>query len=168
MDITYKITKENINWQEVSEVLERSGLSVYPAKVQKTIFMNSYAVVFVYDGNRIVGVARALSDGVCQAAVYNVALDEEYQGSGIGREMLLRLFEQLKGQNIILYTHPQTVLLYEKLGFRRAKTAMELFYAPEDHLSWMEEEGFFLPEGYRFCDEYKREDMKGPKWKKRV
>lgn len=165
MNITYKTLKENINWQEVSEVLERSHLSVHPANVQETIFMNSYAVVFVYDDDHIVGVARALSDGVCQAAVYNVALDEEYQGNGIGREMIRRLLEQLQGQNVILYTHPQTVAMYEKFGFRRAKTAMELFSGSIESLEWMDEVGFFLPVEYRFCDEYKREDMKGPKWR---
>lgn len=167
MEITYKTTKEDINWQEVSDVLRRSHLSDRPAQEQKTIFTNSYAVVFVYDGEHIVGVARALSDGVCQAAVYNVALDEEYQGNGIGREMIARLVAQLQGQNIILYTHPQTVAMYEKFGFRRNKTALSMFAAAEDHMEWLESTGFFLPKGYRFCDEYGREDMQGPKWKKK-
>ena len=165
MNITYKTTKENINWEEVAAVLKRSHLSDHTAKEQKIVFENSYAVVFVYDGETIVGVARALSDGLFQAAIYNVALDEEYQGKGIGREMIRRLIAQLKGQNIILYTHPQTVLLYEKMGFRRAKTAMELFFAGEEELEWMEKTGFFLPEKFRFCDEYNRPDMKGPAWK---
>lgn len=160
MAITYKTTKENVNWDEVAAVLDRSGLSHYPADVQKTIFTNSYAVVFVYDEERIVGVARALSDGVCQGAIYNVALDPEYHGYGIGKEMIGNLLHQLAGQNIILYTHPQTVSLYEHFGFRRAKSAMEYFDTDSEHLEWLEEVGFFLPEGYRFCDEYKREDMK--------
>ncbi|WP_242840916.1 GNAT family N-acetyltransferase [Butyrivibrio sp. AE3004] len=165
MNIKYKITKDNINWEEVAGVLRKAHLSDHTAKEQQTVFENSYAVVFVYDGDSIVGVARALSDGLFQAAIYNVALDEKYQGKGIGREMMKRLTSQLKGQNIILYTHPQTVLLYEKLGFRRAKTAMELFDTSAQKLEWLEDTGFFLPENYRFCDEYKRSDMKGPAWK---
>lgn len=167
MKIQYKIDKNDINWQEVADVLRRSGLSDHTAEEQQLVFTNSYAVVFVYDEERIVGVARALSDGLLQAAIYNVALDEEYQGHGIGREMILRLVAQLKGQNIILYTHPKTVLLYEKLGFRRAKTAMEFFDMEAEQLQWMEEVGFFLPEHYRFCDEYYREDMQGPEWRKK-
>ncbi len=149
MYITYKTTKENINWEEVAGVLKRSQLADRTPKEQEIIFGNSYAVVFVYDDNRIIGVARALSDGLSQAAIYNVALDEEYQGGGIGRMMLEKLMEQLKGQNIILYTHPQTVELYEHFGFRRAATAMEYFQMDEEHLKWMDEVGFFLPEGYR-------------------
>lgn len=159
-DITYKITKEGIHWQEVSDVLRRSGLSDRSAEDQKTIFTNSYAVVFVYDRERIIGVGRALSDGVCQASVYNIALDEEYQGYGIGRKLIQLLLDQVRGQNVILYTHPRTVALYEKMGFRRNKTAMCLFHGSEESLNWMDQEGFLLPEKYRFADEYGREDMK--------
>lgn len=159
-DITYKITKEEINWQEVAGVLRRSGLSDRSPEDQETIFKNSYAVVFVYHENTIVGVGRAISDGVCQAAIYNIALDEEYQGLGIGRKLIMGLMDQLKGQNVILYTHPRTVSMYEKMGFRRSKTAMCRFSGSEESLNWMDREGFLLPEKYRFEDEYGREDMK--------
>ena len=47
-----------------------------PLQKQK-IFKNSYATAFIYDGGQVVGCARAISDGVCQAAIYNVALLEE-------------------------------------------------------------------------------------------
>ena len=165
--IRYQTGKENVNWEEVAGVLKRSGLSEHTPKEQEIVFRNSFATLFVYDGDRIVGVARAISDGLFQAAIYNVALDEDYQGKGIGREMIERLLEQLKGQNVILYTHPQTVLMYEKFGFRRAKTAMEYFQMDEEKKQWMEEEGFFLKKDYRFDDELEREDMKGPAWKRK-
>lgn len=159
-DITYKITKKEVNWQEVAGVLRRSGLSDRSPEDQETIFKNSYAVVFVYHENTIVGVGRAISDGICQAAIYNIALDEEYQGLGIGRKLIMGLLDQLKGQNVILYTHPRTVSLYEKMGFRRSKTAMCMFRGSEESLNWMDREGFLLPEKFRFEEEYGREDMK--------
>jgi hypothetical protein len=49
--------------------------------------------------------------------------------------------------------------MYEKFGFTRSKTAMVYFDMEQEHLNWMREEGFFLPEGYRFVDEYDRPDM---------
>ena len=55
--------------------------------------------------------------------------------------------------------------MYEKFGFRRAKTALELFDATEEELGWLENAGFFLPRDYRFEDEKDRSDMKGPTWK---
>lgn len=159
-DITYKTTKENIDWQQVSDILRRSGLSDHTAKEQETIFTNSYAVVFVYHKETLVGVGRALSDGVCQAAIYNIALEEEFQGNGTGKKLINLLLDQVKGQNVILYTHPRTVALYEKMGFRRSKTAMCIYSGSEESRSFMEREGFLLPEKYRFVDEYGREDMK--------
>jgi len=158
-EVTYKTTSEGVNWEDVAGVLERAGLSDRPASEQEAIFKNSYAAVYAFDKDRVVGVGRALSDGICQAALYNIALDEEYRGVGVGRELIRLLTDELKGQNIILYTHPQTVALYEKLGFRRNKTAMCLFPLTEEKYRWMEGEGFLLPEGYRFVDEYGRSDM---------
>lgn len=159
-DITYKTTKENIDWQQVSDILRQSGLSDHTAKEQETIFTNSYAVVFVYHKETLVGVGRALSDGVCQAAIYNIALEEEFQGNGTGKKLINLLLDQVKGQNVILYTHPRIVALYEKMGFRRSKTAMCIYSGSEESRSFMEREGFLLPEKYRFVDEYRREDMK--------
>lgn len=159
MNITFKTDKTNIDWQQVADVLRRSHLSDHTAEEQQLMFENSYAVVFVYDGDRIIGVARALSDGLCQAAIYNIALEKEYQGYGIGRELIGRLLDQLKGQTIILYTHPKNIGLYEKLGFRRNKSAMCIFAGEPEHLEWQERQGFFLPPGYRFEDERYREDM---------
>ena len=105
MGITYKTTKDNVDWQQVTDVIKNAGLSQASKELQEKAFTNSQVVVFVYDDDKIVGVGRALSDGVSQGAIYNVALDEEYQGGGIGRKMLEKLMEQLKGQNIILYPH---------------------------------------------------------------
>ncbi len=149
-NITYRIDRDNVKWQQVAEVLKDSGLSDHSPEEQEIIFKNSYAVVFVYDDDKIVGVARALSDGICQAAIYNVALYEEYHGNGIGRKLITLLLDQLKGQNIILYTHPRTIALYEKFGFRRSKTAMCAFVGTAEEFEWKNQEGFLLPEQYRF------------------
>jgi ribosomal protein S18 acetylase RimI-like enzyme len=163
MAITFKTTKENVNWEQVAKVLRESGLSDESPEFQKTAFVNSYAVVFIYDDDEIVGVGRALSDGISQGSIYNIAIDERYHGYGFGRKIIEMLLEKLKGQNVILYTHPQTVAFYENLGFKRNKSAMSYFDIDKEHLDWMTKEGFFLPEGYRFCDEYGRKDMQHEK-----
>ena len=67
------------------------------------------------------------------------------------------LVEQVKGCTIILYTHPQTLAMYEKFGFRRQRTGFVMFAGDEEQQKWLEEEGFLLPDGYRFGDnEYER------------
>ena len=150
MALTYATSTEGVDWNRVAEILESFGLSHDDGETQKLIFEASYAVVFVYDGDLLVGCGRALSDGLRQAALYNIALDKDYDGHKAGRGIVEALKEQVQGCTVILYTHPQTVAFYEKLGFRRQKTGMVILNKGEDAERWMEGEGFLLPKGYRF------------------
>lgn len=151
MAIEIRISKENIDWQKVSAILSSFDLSHDDAKKQESIFKNSYAVAFAYDDNELIGCGRALSDGLVQAAIYNIALDSAYHGKQIGRQIIESLLDQVKGCTVILYTHPQTIALYEKFGFRRQKTGF-VMYGNQTDPNWMEEVGFILPERYRFHD----------------
>jgi aralkylamine N-acetyltransferase len=150
MSVYIKTSTEDVDWERVAWLLKSFGLSGFDANTQEKVFKNSYATAFVYDDEKIIGVGRALSDGICQAAIYNIALDEEYHGKQIGRDIIENLLDQVKGCNVILYTHPQTVAMYEKFGFRRMKTGMAIYQA--DHLEFMEQMGFLLPEKHRFKD----------------
>ena len=152
LSLTLRTTCEGIDWERVAALLAHFGLSRDDAATQRTIFERSYAVVFAYDGDRLVGCGRAISDGVRQAAIINIALDEAYHGRQGGRAIIESLKAQLKGCTITLYTHPQTVALYEKLGFRRQKTGMVILCQAPEVERWMEEVGFLLPRGHRFPD----------------
>jgi ribosomal protein S18 acetylase RimI-like enzyme len=66
-----------------------------------------------------------------QAAVYDVAVLPSYQGEGIGRRIIDNLVESLPGCNFILYAAPGKEFFYQKLNFRRMKTAMALFVNQE-------------------------------------
>ena len=77
MSIRLVTDKENVDYQAVADILDHFGLSHFDAATEEKIFKNSYATAFIYDGGQVVGCARAISDGVCQAAIYNVALLEE-------------------------------------------------------------------------------------------
>ena len=154
MSIRLVTDKENVDYQAVADILDHFGLSHFDAATEEKIFKNSYATAFIYDVDQVVGCARAISDGVCQAAIYNVALLEGYQGQQLGRKLIDSLLEQVKGCNVILYTHPKTVSMYEKMGFRRQKTGMAIYNGNAESLKWMEDTGFLLEEGYRFGDNY--------------
>lgn len=140
--MSYKIQKttESINWSKVSEMLSHFGLSDLDAETQQKVFERSYAVVFLFDNENLIGFGRAISDGICQAAIYNIALDERYQGKGLGRKIINELIEQVKQCNIILYTHPKTIKFYEKLGFSKMKTGMAMY--KKDHLEELKKMSF--------------------------
>ncbi|WP_085248283.1 GNAT family N-acetyltransferase [Gilliamella mensalis] len=140
MNIIIQQHCDGINWQDVADLLTFYGLSSLDAKTQELVFRNSYAVVFLMEKNRVVGVGRALSDGVCQAAIYNIALAQHLHGQQYGRLIVDKLVDQVKQCNIILYTHPQTVEFYKNLGFEVMKTGMARYQA--DHITDMRNMGF--------------------------
>ncbi|MDF7676580.1 GNAT family N-acetyltransferase [Neisseriaceae bacterium ESL0693] len=140
MEIVVQQHCQDINWQEVSDLLAFYGLSDLDAPTQAKVFKRSYAVVFLLAGQQVVGVGRALSDGVCQAAIYNIALAEHLHGQQYGRLIVESLVKQVSGCNIILYTHPQTLEFYKNLGFSVMKTGL-VRYAHEE-TSAMKNMGF--------------------------
>lgn len=136
----YKIVKscKNIDFSQVCEILHFYGLSDLDVDTQEKVFKNSYAVVFLIDEKKIVGVGRAISDGVCQAALYNLAVRDEYRENGLGKVIVEQLLKQVGGCNVILYTHPKHIGLYEHWGFSKLKTAYASFI-DEEHFR---KEGF--------------------------
>lgn len=144
---------ENVDWEAVAKLLNGVGLSDFDAGMQEKIFRNSYAVAFAYEGGKFIGCARAISDGICQASIFNVAVEAAHRKEGIARALVNALLAQLKGCVVTLYTHPRILGLYEKLGFRRQKTAFMLFTEGAAHQDLMEREGFLLASGFRFWDE---------------
>lgn len=132
MKYTIEKTCKNIDFQQVYEILHFYGLSDLDVNTQKQVFENSYAVVFFRQKDKIIGVGRAISDGICQAAIYNIAIREEYRGKGLGKVVVDNLLSQVQGCNVILYTHPKHIGLYEHWGFAKMNTGYAM-YKNEEH-----------------------------------
>jgi len=87
---------------------------------------NSAFLVAAKDGEHTVGMARLMSDDGYFAVVLDVVVLPEYQGRGIGREMMSRAVRHLQG-NLRPGEHSYTILtcapgkegFYEKMGFHR-------------------------------------------------
>ena len=97
------------------------------------MFENSYAVVFLLSDGKVIGVGRAISDGISQAAIYNIAVRDEYRGKGLGKVIVDELLKQVAGCNVILYTHPKHLGLYEHWGFSKMKTGYALYVNQEEY-----------------------------------
>ena len=145
-------TTDGVDFSRLNEILGLAfGGRERDEQVTRETFGNSPFVEFVHDGGKLVGGARAESDGVIQGFVLNVAVDPAYQGLRLGWETVKRLADQMKGQNIFLNTHPGGVGFYNRQGFRRNRTA--LVYPAHPDMPEEAARGFVLPVGYRFPDE---------------
>lgn len=127
MSISLQNNCSNINWNEVVEILKTVGMSYTTNEIHKKSFENSHTTIFAFDDDKLIGFGRAISDGVRQAAIYDVAIIPEYQGKGIGKLILDSIVNELPQCNFILYASPGKELFYEKLNFRKLKTGMGLF-----------------------------------------
>jgi ribosomal protein S18 acetylase RimI-like enzyme len=79
-------------------------------------FHQSQHVAFARDGDRLVGMARLLSDGVCNAYLVDVWTASAYRRRGIASAMIRLLLESVPGQHVGLQTN-NAQKLYESLGF---------------------------------------------------
>lgn len=121
----------NINWDNVSEILKRVGMAYFEGEVHQKAFENSHTVVFAFDNDKLIGFGRAISDGVYQAAIYDVAVLPEYQGKKIGATIVNNILRLIPKCNFILYASPGKEIFYEKQNFKKMKTGMALFINSE-------------------------------------
>ena len=162
MSIIYQENNDNIDFNEVHQILVDAfdGRGFLSTDKIENAFTNSSKVVYAFDDKKLIGCARAISDGEW-SVIYNVAISPLYQGKGVGKGLIYSLINQLKGQHIFTYTHPQTVSFYERLGFNRSKQAFKYaLFNDEEELNRMEQIGFYLPRGYKFEEEFYREEKK--------
>lgn len=123
--VTYKNDLSNVDWDEMKATLKEDAFDNGRSPQQlKDSFENSYATCIAYIDNRIVGTARVLSDGVCNAYIVDVWTFTPYRRQGIASKMISLLLEKLLGQHVCLLTE-DAVDFYEKLGFTEGDTCME-------------------------------------------
>jgi predicted GNAT family acetyltransferase len=87
------------------------------AEALRRSFEQSQHVAVARDGDRVVGMARLLSDGVCNAYLVDVWTLSSYRKQGIASAMVRRLAAHVPGQHIGLQTDDAQGF-YAHLGFR--------------------------------------------------
>ena len=80
-------------------------------------FIYSTLVFSAWDEEKMVGCVRALSDTMFRSVILDLAVLPEYQGQGIGSELVKRCVEVFPNSEWSLETTPERVSFYERLGF---------------------------------------------------
>ncbi len=128
MAIEWIDSLDGVDLEKLSNLYEIAPLGHKPPADLKIAFSNSLFKCFVYDAGRLIGAGRALADGVDCSYLCDIAVHPEYQGRGIGKEIVARLVDLSKNhRKIILYAAIGKEPFYRKLGFRRMMTAMAIF-----------------------------------------
>lgn len=91
---------------------------------------NSKPVVSVWDGDRLIGFARATSDGVYRATIWDVVIHPDYQGAGLGRKMVETVLMHPhvnRVERVYLMTTNQQEF-YKRIGFEENTTTTMVLY----------------------------------------
>ena len=116
-DVTLATDLAGVDWEELTATLKADDFDNGRTPEQLRIsFKNSAAVVLAWAGDTVVGKARALSDGVCNAYVVDVWTFTPYRRRGVATAVMRRLLEMLPGQHVYLFTD-DSVEFYRSLGF---------------------------------------------------
>jgi ribosomal protein S18 acetylase RimI-like enzyme len=75
--------------------------------------------VSAWDGDRLVGFGRVLTDYVYRASIWDVIVDKNYQGQDIGTQIMHRILQHpdLKHVELFWLCTRDRQAFYEKLGF---------------------------------------------------
>lgn len=95
----------------------------------KIAISNSEPVVTVWDYEQMIGFARATSDGIYRANIWDVVIHPDYQGSGLGRKLVQTVLSHPKMCRVervyLMTTYQQK--FYEHIGFEyNSSTTMVL------------------------------------------
>ncbi|KRD99226.1 GNAT family N-acetyltransferase [Priestia aryabhattai] len=131
MKISLSSSIENIEWSRMKDIYHSVGWKKHDEEKIKKVFQSSNVVAIAYDENKIVGFGRALSDGVFNAAIYDVVIDEQYQNKGIGQQIIENLLAPLNDISCVhLVSTAGNEEFYKKAGFRKMKTGMARYLKP--------------------------------------
>jgi ribosomal protein S18 acetylase RimI-like enzyme len=122
---------DKLDWVELAALYQAAPLGNKNPVDLEIAFTNSMFKCFVRDQGKLIGVGRALADGVDCSYICDVALLPSHPGRGLGKQIVSELVSLSSGhKKVILYSVPGREPFYKKLGFRRMRTAMAIFESP--------------------------------------
>jgi len=127
MNIRYEISAP-VSPETFADLLRRSTLAerrpVDDLPCLHAMLQHANLLCTAWDGQKLVGVARSITDFEYCCYLSDLAVDADYQRKGIGRE-LVRLTQEKLGPRakIVLLAAPQAEAYYPRIGFAPHKSA---------------------------------------------
>lgn len=84
-------------------------------------FINSTLVISAWSNDRLVWAARILSDKIIRSVIYDLVVDPQFQGYGIGKELIKNSIEHYPHTEWLAQTTEKIAQFYERIGFTRYK-----------------------------------------------
>ena len=134
MNEKIEIKEERISSKEYIEFLKRTDLGFqYPKerfeeRIAKLVTTVSLSLVARNEDGIIVGVLFGLTDYAYWLYVTDLGVDRDYEGQGIGRQLMKLAHERAGGEKdiaVYLIANENAIPFYEKLGMKKADDVMQ-------------------------------------------
>ena len=121
-------TRRRLDVKEISRLCDKVGWPKRPEEKLKIAFENAYlirrrctfaTIQMTRKIKRLIATCRATSDHAFNACLWDIIVDPEYQGQGLGKRCLSPIRALLAGNvaNVTLFADKDVVKFYERLGF---------------------------------------------------
>ena len=114
----------DIDVYELEELCDVVGWSRRPLRKVKKAIQNSFIVVSMWEvrgaTKRMIGFARATSDGAFNATIWDVVVHPDFQGLQLGKAMMKYTIKKIRAEdisNITLFADAHVVGFYNGMGF---------------------------------------------------
>ena len=126
--ITYEvnttITPEQLSKVFIASEIKRPSEDL--SRLQKMID-HANIILTARDENKIVGIARAITDFSYCCYLSDLAVDKEYQHNGIGKELVRLLQEQIGNEvALLLLSSPTAMDYYPHIGFEKIENGFKI------------------------------------------
>lgn len=124
--IIYKTDLDGVDWDEMKATLVQDDFDNgrTPAQLE-TSFAQSAHVCLAYADGRLIGTARALSDGVGNGYIVDVWTLSAYRRQGVASAMMRHLLNAMPGQHVYLFSD-DAADFYKTLGFVERPIGLEI------------------------------------------
>jgi ribosomal protein S18 acetylase RimI-like enzyme len=99
----------------------------------KEMLLHTDLTLCAWDGERLIGFGRVLTDFIYRATIWDVIVDRAYQGRGVGTEIVQRILKHPRLERVeLVWLCTRRPGFYEKLGFS-SKEQIGLVWSRSQH-----------------------------------
>ena len=129
MAIDYRENDPSLPLDQLADLYRGSGLDrpVDDHESLQRMLRNADVLLSAWDGDALVGVARALTDFSVCCYLADLVIAKSHQGQGIGRELVQRLRSRIGDEiPIVAVSRPEATGYFPRLGFHWVENAWRL------------------------------------------
>ncbi|AFZ01948.1 GNAT family N-acetyltransferase [Calothrix sp. PCC 6303] len=133
--IQFSDRKSEINLEQLQQLFTLSAFWAKERNLEdlEIAIANSEPVITVWNREKLIGFARATSDGIYRATIWDVAIHPDYQKQGLGSKLVETVLSHPRMCRVervyLMTTHQQR--FYERIGFQTNSTTTMVLYNQE-------------------------------------